>query len=46
MLQSNVQIIFGTYEFISEGLIIKTKYFILITPRTDIVQICGRILRK
>lgn len=46
-LKSNVQIIFGTYEFISEGFDYpKLNTLFLITPRTDIVQICGRILRK
>ena len=46
-LKNNVQIIFGTYEFISEGFDYpKLNTLFLITPRTDIVQICGRILRK
>ena len=46
-LENNVQVLFGTYEFISEGFdypVLNTLF--LITPRTDIVQICGRILRK
>ena len=46
-LQNNVQVIFGTYEFISEGFdypALNTLF--LLTPRSDIVQICGRILRR
>ena len=46
-INSEKKIIIGTYSMISEGFDIpRLNTLLMITPKTDIIQIVGRILRK
>jgi superfamily II DNA or RNA helicase len=44
---SRLQVIIGTYEMVSEGFDVpRLDTLILATPKSDVVQVCGRIRRQ